>query len=307
MVIGEDIPRDVDVSPGGDVQLCVAGSEEGCEMLCRFPYKTQASTGAFVSCGRCLHCRINRAVIWQIRILLEQLVSNDSCFLTLTYNVENLPKGNTLVKRDYQLFLKRLRKRFCERKIRYFLTGEYGFDKDRPHYHAILFNIGISDRDIISECWSNGFIYIGETNKYTARYVAGYIMKSMRPDYQEYIGDRLPVFCVSSKMSGGLGLKAIDQISGQIINDKRFEKRIVDCLRLGNKKVVLGRYLTKKLSDKLGVDKNEFDKRLHKYQNEIYFDNLEDGTFSYKKFMEVDRQRSVISEKRYKIFNKRRM
>ncbi|MDX8558692.1 hypothetical protein OZ663_18615, partial [Elizabethkingia sp. HX CGY] len=42
--------------------------------------------------------------------------------------------------RDFQLFMKRARK-LQEKKISYFLVGEYGSQTFRPHYHAIVFDV----------------------------------------------------------------------------------------------------------------------------------------------------------------------
>jgi hypothetical protein len=43
------------------------------------------------------------------------------------------------VKRDLQLFFKRLRKAYPDVKLRYFACGKYGEQFARPHYHVILF------------------------------------------------------------------------------------------------------------------------------------------------------------------------
>lgn len=49
-----------------------------------------------------------------------------------------------LIKRDLQLFFKRLRKEIAEKYnhtgIRFMACGEYGDEGSRPHYHAIIFN-----------------------------------------------------------------------------------------------------------------------------------------------------------------------
>jgi len=50
--------------------------------------------------------------------------------------------ADSLIKRDVQLFVKRLRKDQDARglaKIRYYLVGEYGDQTKRPHYHAAIF------------------------------------------------------------------------------------------------------------------------------------------------------------------------
>lgn len=46
----------------------------------------------------------------------------------------------TLLKADFQNFMKRLRKNTGYAKIRYYAVGEYGEKNSRPHYHAIIFN-----------------------------------------------------------------------------------------------------------------------------------------------------------------------
>lgn len=51
--------------------------------------------------------------------------------------------GHPMVsKRDVQLFLHRLRKRL-NTKIRYLLVSEYGPHTQRPHYHAVVFNLSV--------------------------------------------------------------------------------------------------------------------------------------------------------------------
>jgi hypothetical protein len=42
--------------------------------------------------------------------------------------------------------MKRLRKAREPNKVRFFLGGEYGEENKRPHYHALLFNVGFPDR-----------------------------------------------------------------------------------------------------------------------------------------------------------------
>jgi hypothetical protein len=67
------------------------------------------------------------------------------CFLTLTYDDLNLPRYGQLVKRDLQLFFKRLRKSFGP--FRYVACGEYGELHRRPHFHVALYGLDFtSDR-----------------------------------------------------------------------------------------------------------------------------------------------------------------
>ena len=146
-----------------------------------------------VACGQCLGCRLDRSRMWAMRIVHEASLYDDNCFITLTYAPENLPYGGTLVKEHFQKFMKRLRKRFAPRKIRYYHCGEYGDQLDRPHYHACLFNLDFPDKElfqeregnllftsqILSELWPYGFSTIGELTFESAAYTARYCLKKV--------------------------------------------------------------------------------------------------------------------------------
>lgn len=120
-----------------------------------------------VPCGRCIGCRIDKSREWALRCVNEADLHPRNCFITLTYNNESLPKDQSLSKRHFQLFIKRLRKHHGLTKdrinndkaystddgkirypIRYFMCGEYGDQLTRPHYHACLFNIAFDDQVI---------------------------------------------------------------------------------------------------------------------------------------------------------------
>ncbi len=114
-----------------------------------------------------------------------------NCFVTLTYSDEHLPEDYGLHHRDVQLFFKRLRKRYSGKKIRFFVAGEYGGLRERPHYHAILFNHDFLDKDTIFEgkhysrykseeleaLWRYGRTEVGDFSLAGARYTAQYILK----------------------------------------------------------------------------------------------------------------------------------
>lgn len=109
-------------------------------------------------CGHCTGCRLDQSRRWADRCLLELQYHDSAYFVTLTYNDAHVPRtyysdpatgeafeALTLHKRDFQLFMKRLRKRFDPQKIRFFAAGEYGENTSRPHYHAILFGLKLDD------------------------------------------------------------------------------------------------------------------------------------------------------------------
>lgn len=118
-----------------------------------------------------------------------------SCFITLTYEDEHLPPYGSLSKRDYQLFLKRLRQHTYRNygvKIRYFLVGEYGDKTKRPHYHAIIFGWFPPDAkkryqnkqgdylytsETLTKIWGKGMVDFGQVTYQSAAYCARYTLK----------------------------------------------------------------------------------------------------------------------------------
>ena len=126
--------------------------------------------------------------------MLESYMHKESSFLTLTYAPEHIPSGGTLVPRDAQLFLKRLRKSISPVQIRYFLVGEYGDSTQRPHYHAALFGIGIGFTDVVKEAWGRGHVMLGDLTLHSAQYIAGYTIKKMTQKGDPRLDGRHPVF-----------------------------------------------------------------------------------------------------------------
>lgn len=158
-------------------------------------------------CGRCIGCRMKKAQEWGMRCMHEKRMHKHNCYVTLTYEDEFLPTGNTLVKRDLQLFLKRLRKRKGS-GIRYFAGGEYGGRGGRPHYHLLLFNCHFEDMKYqtrnfrgdpiyssaeLRELWFQGFNTIGEVTLDSAIYCAKYCIKKVSGDpamaHYEWVSD----------------------------------------------------------------------------------------------------------------------
>lgn len=106
-----------------------------------------------VPCGKCAFCIKKSIDSWCLRLYHEMEVSSSAFFVGLSYNDEHLPPGEELCKRDLQLFIKRLRK--VNPGIRYFAVGEYGTEKGRPHYHAVIFNL--VDLSLVTDSWSDQF------------------------------------------------------------------------------------------------------------------------------------------------------
>lgn len=146
-------------------------------------------------CGQCVGCRLERSRQWAMRCVHEASLYEDNCFITLTYNNKNLPNGSTLVLEDFQLFMKRLRKKYPTPKpgIRFYHCGEYGEETSRPHYHALLFNFDFPDKilyksqesqrtytsEILDKLWKKGNCLIGSVTFESAAYCARYVLKKI--------------------------------------------------------------------------------------------------------------------------------
>jgi hypothetical protein len=148
-------------------------------------------------CGKCIGCKTSRATHWAHRCSHESKSWDHNTFITLTYADEHLPYGGYLDPVALQLFYKRLRRAAGRNQrsitsdhsssIRYFSCGEYGEKEGRPHYHAILFNAGFSDRyrtgkdkyssDTLSKLWPFGDASLGDATPAAANYIAQYQLK----------------------------------------------------------------------------------------------------------------------------------
>lgn len=146
-----------------------------------------------VACGRCIGCRLERSRQWAIRLMHEAQLHEDGVFLTLTYDQQHLPPGGTLVKQHFQKFMKRLRKLYPPKSVRYFHCGEYGSRTRRPHYHAIVFGVDFPDKVFFKEknghqlfvsealcrLWPFGSSLVGSVTFESAAYVARYCVEKM--------------------------------------------------------------------------------------------------------------------------------
>lgn len=161
-----------------------------------------------IPCGKCLPCRLNKAREWSLRCMLEATYHASNYYLTLTYKDECLTQEElldpvtgelypaplyTLVKKDMQDFWKRLRKRTGQ-NIRYLMCGEYGDKGHRPHYHAIVFGLELTDLEIykqnfqgdllytspfLNDVWQKGYVVVGDVTINSCNYVARYVTKKL--------------------------------------------------------------------------------------------------------------------------------
>lgn len=163
----------------------------------------------------------------------EASLWQDNCFITLTYDDEHLPPEESLVKRHYQLFMKRLRKAYPDDRIRFYMCGEYGEQFGRPHYHACLFNFDFPDKKLwsvrdntplyysesLSKIWGKGFCSVGSVTFNSAAYVARYIMKKITgAAAAEKYESKIPEYTTMSRRSG-IGNKWFEAYQADVYPD----------------------------------------------------------------------------------------
>lgn len=158
---------------------------------CYFPRKqeiydahTQTKRTITIACGCCDHCKQSKINEWCTRMYAHAEDFKHIYFVTLTYrsfyddshSVNKLMLNKLkqavwhrdsynstkrlcynpclLVKKHYQDFLKRLRKYSGLSDITYVLSGEYGHEYGRPHFHMILFTNGDLTASVVKRAWS---------------------------------------------------------------------------------------------------------------------------------------------------------
>ncbi|UPW36468.1 replication initiator protein [Sigmofec virus UA08Rod_7382] len=194
--------------------------------------------GRICSCGQCINCRKQRINDWYIRMLHHALSFgfDNCCYVTLTYNDSNLPcpeVGGVLVKKDYQNFLKRLRRRL-ERKgfdshFQYFIAGEYGSQFKRPHFHIIFFGLSPKHEQLILDSWNKGFICLKPLEKRNFRYVSKYCVKNFNDYKVDSNGEIFPEFTEMSRREtiGYSYVKSnLDYVFTSFYKDGKFYYRI---------------------------------------------------------------------------------
>jgi len=151
-----------------------------------------------VPCGKCIGCRLDRARAWSVRIVHEAKLYRSNWFATFTYRDEDLPKSCSLEYPDFQAMMKRLRERVSGDEagpkgghpLRFFVAGEYGSARLRPHFHAVLFNLRTGDEtrlqnesfrsSLLEEVWRKGTVDLRPVTPQRASYVSGYALKKVR-------------------------------------------------------------------------------------------------------------------------------
>lgn len=304
-------------------------------MKCKYPH----SQGALVfGCGQCLPCRINRRRIWTHRLMLESMMHEGSCFVTLTYDDAHIPSDGSLSPRLMQLWIKKLRRYFSDRKVRYYLVGEYGeggYSRVvNPHYHMALFGVAQHEfpyqfwflnkkgQEIYKsdELWSDekgpkGSVEVRELCQDTCQYICGYIMKKLTNVKDPKVADQLaglhPEFCRMSRRPG-IGVSAMDVVAGSFMSTPQGcdeGEDVPKSLRHGGKLWPIGRFLTKKLRIKTFRDDKEMSTKIwNDRRPELmreFVEMLEKG--KYISFAEKSAAESKAVVSKYNAYKKRRV
>lgn len=185
-----------------------------------------------VPCRKCIGCRLDYSKQWALRCVHESKLHEQNAFITLTYDDDHLPNDYSVNKREWQLFLKKLRQELSYQniKIRFFMAAEYGETTWRPHYHALIFGWYPPDHDLtpiaknsngdyiyssemLARIWGKGKVDVGDVTYESAAYVARYIKKKITGDLAEEhykqvhptttdIVQLEPEFCLQSRRPG---------------------------------------------------------------------------------------------------------
>lgn len=157
-----------------------------------------------------------------------------TAFVTLTYKDEYLTMaGNrpTVVPRDLDLWLHRVRKHKHVTPFKYFAIGEYGCKTERPHYHALLFGLDADNiQDAVHDTWAKkgdpiGRLTVDPIHTSHPAYVAHYTTKKISADKEtEWLGGRHKEF---TRRSRGLGHIAVPDLCS-VYNTPAGERYLIE-------------------------------------------------------------------------------
>ncbi|QXP08170.1 MAG: replication initiator protein [Arizlama microvirus] len=197
-------------------------------------------------CGRCIGCRLLYSQMWAIRCVHESKGWERNCVVTLTYRDADLPSDSNLVYRDFQLFMKRVRKHFAPDTVRFFCGGEYGEKNGRPHFHAVLFNCDFDDKVVYKEregrpvlwtssradkLWRLGDVVVGECTFDSAAYIARYVVKKVYGDLAalHYVDpDTGVLLCpefAHMSLKPGIGFNWLSKFRSDVLVDLKITER----------------------------------------------------------------------------------
>lgn len=264
--------------------------------------KESAECGAeiHIPCGKCIGCLLDRCNDHATRCWCEtQTNENECCFITLTYNNENVPNYITI--EHQQKFWKRLRYYYPDAKIKYFGCGEYGPKTFRPHWHFCIW--GYKPKDLkfykynhngdklytskeLKDIWGMGFVIIGELTYKSACYVSRYCTKKLFKKRKWTEKTEIKPECTIC--SKGIGLDYWNKFKERIIQNNGIHIKIDKSVK--NKKIP--KYFMKKW------------KEAEPYEYECY--NFERAESVQQKWNEI-LSKTSLSEQEYLAMQERKL
>lgn len=257
-------------------------------MKCVRPYFHRGQ-GLLFPCGSCWFCRQKKRYRWVARLIMEQQVSNSSVFLTLTFDDEHLPNPPYVNKRDLQLFFKRLRKIISPRKIRYYACAEYGEERGRPHYHAIVYGLNFSDKQAVDDAWKQGFTSLDKVELGSVAYVAGYVSKKFVHSREFQVTGEVKdkEFALMSRRPA-LGSGFIEKLLPIAFSQNPYD--VISTITIGKQNFPLDRTIREKMRSLLMSD--EMREKVSGFRKQIYAEQLAEffseqlGSYWADKFLE---------------------
>lgn len=242
-------------------------------------------------CGQCIGCRLERSRQWAVRCMHEASMYDNNSFVTLTYDDDHVPHDFSLHYRDFQLFMKKLRKSVGF--VRFFMCGEYGEQTSRPHFHACLFGYRPGDlyywrklpsgfdsyrSPSLEAIWTDGACEVGDVTYESAAYVGRYCLKKVtgsaaKEHYSAVDGstgeiyERRPEFARMS-LKPGIGRTWFDRYRDEVFPRDRVVVRGVECKP--------PRYYKKVYDSISGVESDDVDYRRYLKGLKFSGDNTED-------------------------------
>lgn len=105
--------------------------------------------------------------------------------------------------------------------------------------------------EFVQEAWGDGNVYLGELNKQSAQYVAGYVCKKMTGKDDIRLDGRHPEFARMS-LRPGIGADFIPEVASSLLTHEIESEDVPSALRHGRAVYPLGRYLKAKLREHMG-------------------------------------------------------
>lgn len=303
-------------------------------MHCPYPKKVGDSLR---SCGGCYACRINDRRVWTGRLLLESFFYPESSFVTLTYEDASVPRNDdgqqVLVKKDYKRFIRQFSRSSFGPNFRWYGVGEYGDDSQRPHYHFILFGVGIGWHQEVERSWSKpikaknitekmvrerriiregnrhfqlqGFVSMSPLVPERCAYVCGYVVKKMTAEDDTRLKGRPPEFRSMSKQYGGIGCSGLGWLADMQMTNAGCQalaqrKDVFDAIKVEGKVWPIGEYLRDQLRDLAGVPK-EYRERLALLGKPDDVESLNPAPFDMASIKSLPLNRRLIDAEKVKV------